>query len=356
MNLLIKDCVHVGDILYCISRDYNIVFSYDLSSGSVELLTSIPGEPANEAEVCGAIDYHDGKLLLLPNKTNCIWIYDLAGKDLLRIEREQLPHCGTGGMLQTAKKGNTIYMIGSSYPAIMRLDMESGDIKYITAPFEKANDRIKNIEDAYFRAHHASKGNEIYLASCLDNYVLRFSLIDESYEWLKVGRADQNYAGIDYDGEKFWMAPRKSGTIVVWDGKDQYEDIAIPAECIMRDSSYLSAVCFEDRVYIPNQCDAQSIVISNVGSAETKLMEKKIVFMKKTTENEMIYQFADGDGRILSGGNSREISPQCDIDVLQEFFLKNNVTLFDDREVVKESEMWSLDMFIKHVSCKSGEI
>ena len=353
MNLLIKDCVHVGELLYCISRDFNLVFSYNLSSENIELLTSIPGECANETEVCGAIDFYEGKLLLLPNKTNHIWIYDLEGKKLSRIERKDLPHYGSGGMLQTVRNGRAIYIIGSSYPAMIRLDMENRDIKYITAPFEDVNKRIKNIDDAYFRTHHAIKENNIYMASCLDNYILRFSIIDESYEWLKVGRADQKYAGLDYDGKNFWMAPRKSGTIVAWDGKNRYEEILLPEGCIMRDYSYLSAVCFEDKVYIPNQCDAQSIEISSDG---VKLIEKQIVFMKKTRGNEMIYQLADGEGWISCLGNNRKISLEFDAIALQDFFLKNNVVLFNNRDVIVESEIRSLDMFIKFVSCKSGEI
>lgn len=346
MVLLIKDCVRVGDTLYCISRDFNVVFSYDLLDEKIELLVSIPDQCANETEVCGGIDFYDGKLLLLPNKTNSIWIYDLVEKTLSKIVRKEFPHYGTGGMLQTVRTGRTIYMVGSSYPAIIRFDEASESIKYITAPFEEANIRLKNKTDAYFRTHHAIKGKDVYMASCMDNYILRFSLIDESYEWIKVGKADQRYAGIDYDGENFWMAPRKSGSIVVWDGKNRCEEVAFPEGCGMKKGcSYLGTVCFKDKVYIPNQCDAQSFEISNNG---IQLIEEQIVFMKKIKEDEMIYQLASGRGRIVRLGNSRKISFEFDTNVLRRFFLKNNVRLFNIKEKIIESEVLSLDMFLKY--------
>lgn len=64
------------------------------------------------------------------------------------------------------------------------------------------------LKDAFFRTHHAVRGEWLYLASCVDNTVLKFNLKTNEYKWLSIGSDDNKFSGIVYSLNDFWLSPR----------------------------------------------------------------------------------------------------------------------------------------------------
>ncbi len=84
----------------------NLIFSIDINDNKIELITHIPNISFLYDELIGAIDICENKLVIAPNKTNEIWIYDIDKREWNNIERDEFAHVGTGGMLQIVKNNN----------------------------------------------------------------------------------------------------------------------------------------------------------------------------------------------------------------------------------------------------------
>mgnify|MGYP003359352554 CR=1 FL=1 len=111
-----------------------------------------------------------------------------------------------------------MYLIGSSYPAIIKLDVSKMKAEYIKEPFIEKVKKMGELKDAFFRTHHAVRGEWLYLASCVDNTVLKFNLKTNEYKWLSIGSDDNKFSGIVYSLNDFWLSPRTTEKIIKWDG------------------------------------------------------------------------------------------------------------------------------------------
>lgn len=89
--------------------------------------------------------------------------------------------------------------------------------------------------------------NILYLASYLDNFVLKFDMETRKHEWIKMGNEDHTYSAITRDGENFWLPPRVKGDIVKWDGKENTQILPLPKELEQTVPEYTWAACYDGK-------------------------------------------------------------------------------------------------------------
>ena len=74
------------------------------------------------------------------------------------------------------------------------------------------------------------KENWLYTPILQTNQILKLELETGSYELISVGDRENQYVGIVWDGDAFWLAPRKNGVYVKWDGYHQVIEYSLPSE------------------------------------------------------------------------------------------------------------------------------
>lgn len=348
VKLLAKDCTQKDNIIYFVAQKMNLLYSLDMITNKIMLVDCIPEEAAIVDQMCGAITVYDNKLILAPNKNKKIWIYDLSQKKWKTIIRKDLECYGPGGMLQIIDWKDSIYIVGSSYPSIIKLKKDTEEITYIEGPYIEKK-KIALINDAYFRSQHALKGNKAYFASCVDNYVLEFDLDTEEYKWIMVGGKECRYSGIVFDGNDFWLSPRTRSSVVKWDRKNKFVEIPLPTDYNL-EINYFLGICYDgQKIILPCMIDTNSAYFDRCG--KIKSVSKKFAFAKQIDSVDVMCQNYDGNFVIIHDGEIvYEKKLYFDMTELEKFFIKKGKKIFADSTTFMEGEIFSLDSFLDFVS------
>ena len=205
----------IGGKYYFVASEMNAVCSIDVQTERVEIIGSIPEEAVFSERVCAKIVVWNGELIFVPMNGKKIWFYRLEGKiwHSLYIKNEKLQRKVRQAFIYKDK----LFMVGCHYPAIICVDLITEDVKYIEAPFKVVQDiYIKRDLYGYFRHDCVLKENLLYFASFITNKVLLFNLEDFHWEYVTVGKSENGYSGIAWDGKfeviflLFWCFGRRS--------------------------------------------------------------------------------------------------------------------------------------------------
>ncbi len=349
-----EDVVRSGDYYYFVALELNALCRIGIKYGTIEVVDSIPGEGLYSERVCSKIYALEDQLLFLPMNGEKIWVYKIGKAQWRSIELENSALTGMK-MMQAVKHGNRIYLIGCFYPAIVVWDSGTGRIDYIREPYGIMKDLQAREKINYFRCDYALKEDVLYLASCLTNAVLKLNLTSHRWEFVRVGKSGNQYAGITRDKECFWLAPRTGNCLVRWDGYDSFREYAIEDEQIKGFFRFTGAVMRGDTVIFPAKDGRVTYEIQNGDSSALKRRSHNYLFYKVTEDGETISGTPDGVIRIESAlGEVFKI--KCEIPVteirgkldndgsrLKEYFLKREY-------ITEENPMVSIKEFCMYLT------
>ena len=158
------------------------------------------------------IQAYRGKLIFTPLVSKKIYIYDVVSGELKGIPYGLK---GMSGFSVSVLYGQYLYMFPTYYPGILRMNVETYALETIDTWINGQLESCRISEDAYFRGDYVRDGNTLYLSLCNAHAVLEFHLENGHCAIHNVGA--QGYSTIASDGKRFWMAPRRKGSIVRWD-------------------------------------------------------------------------------------------------------------------------------------------
>lgn len=328
VTLLTEDCVQVENKIYFIARDINVVCSLDLNTQKVQIVDSIPEEDILASRLGAKIVHWRNELIFAPMKAKKIWLYNLDTKEWHGIKRKEIGDKKENGlMFQAVLHGDKLFVIGSDYPAIICLDLLSEQTTYIESPYNRLKEVKEKIGDIYFRHGYVQRGTRIYMASCLDNYVLEFDMETLKHQWIKVGSEKNRYSGITWDGENFWLAPRTNTPIVKWDGGNVVEEYSLPEGFEQEMTYFLGAVYDNGRIILPRMKNC-AIDIVDLEKGKMKLDEKRYSFYHRADNQGIVGQTLDGIMEICDR-KSRSVCFKCVIDKkkIAEYFFSKNIHL-----------------------------
>lgn len=346
-----KDCVKAGDTFYFISSKMNLIFSANMTTDEVAIVDILPEKTGLCEDFSGAISaYQNNKLVITPNKSDTIWIYDLQSKEWQGIHRKNLAHVGSGGMLQIIENGDNYYFVGSSYPAIINLNFATMELKYIMEPFEDKKSMIPQPKDAFFRSHHARVGDFLYLASCLDNTVLRYNLSTNEYRWMSVGNSENKYSGIVYDGEKFWLAPRSNGKIVKWDGNLGVDTVDLPM-AFAKENNYFLGICFDGKkIILPNLIEENTVIVNKTDN-KSNLIPIRYSMMKQFDNGDLVSEDYLGNFAYLHNGKQLYGKKICiSKSEIEDIYEAKRASIFRGNNPYKEDCLFGLESFVKDLT------
>lgn len=330
IDLLACRCTCWGGKLYCMERDINLIFSIDLQDGTLELTDIIPQQDIRQNVICGHMTAYNGKLILTPHRTRKVWIYDLSSKDWDSIEIiEKENSYGLSGIYQSYIYNNNIFLIGGGYPAIIRLDIENKSCDYIESPYKDMISRHTDIDFFYFRLHGVQLENNLFLASCLDNYILKFDMETEKYQWIKIGSDNCAYSEITWDGSNFWLAPRLNCDIVKWDGKEKTEILPMPPELKPTTDTYAWGAYYDgEHVIFPCVSHPKSIVI-DIQNDTFEIQDQQYTVYTRLDDGMVVNQTINGDLTVKTKDLvSKTYHPAISRDELKRFYEENGIPVF----------------------------
>lgn len=343
VKLLVKDCVKVNNVFYCIAKQFNLIFSLDMNSDKVEILSIIPDNAYEGEEFSGCITFYNDELFIGPIMSNNIWIFNIKTKKWDKIERKEISNTSAGSLLQAFVYNEHVYMIGGSYPAIIIINPKTKEIEYIEKPFKDKNE--KDITDAFFRAEHVLIDDNIYIPCCFDNTVLKMNLRTREYEWIKVGASLNRYSGITFDGSFFWLAPRHNSNVVQWDGKLNVYEFELPERYDV--SVYFGGCCRSgNEIYFCNIVNGETFSV-DINEKTRKEAKHKYILIKEF-DNLTVFQKMDGFFEIYIN-SCLDISFDLNINFneINKKYIDNDLSFKCKNNIYAEGEPFSLGAFLE---------
>lgn len=358
MKLTAEDCVCIGDYLYFISMECNMIFRLCISSGVIEIVDCLPEEYFDTERLGSKILSWQNHLIFAPMNGKKIWQYDLLKKTWKGYDIKKL--IGLNNlckMFQAVEYNNGFVFIGCNYPALTVLNPDSGEIFYIEKPYEEYKDLEIIENDVFFRTDCVLKGEMLYVASCLTNTVLKFNLATYEYKYIRIGSDDMRFSGIDYDGEFFYLAPRKKGALIQWDGHEKITEINLPY--INKDEmmTFVNVVCKGNEIVLAMSAatkDEQSMVIDKTiigGKDAIKTIDKRYYFYRKIGKD--FYVSLDDKKELQIIKENKVFSYKMEIDdyIISRFIKEKKQDPFwmgfnTEKEIHVENEAIGLNVFL----------
>lgn len=292
-------CIKIEDKYFFVGRDLGIIYSVSEKTGEAKIEGKLPEKNNGHYRLCGEILRFEDKVIFVPLNNEELQIYDCTEKRWISIDIEQVKDCSADRFFSAVIHRRKLIMLGANYPAIMIVDMDSYETRYIKEIYEPLKELKKEKNDAYIRNNICCIGDKIYAASCISNEVLVFDIEKYTWSWHRVGDDDNRYSGIAYDGEAFWIAPRRKGSVIKWiaesDEITEYQLIDMKY-----DKLYFTGVIYDgENLIFPGMENRQTLIV-NPKEADIKksciIIDENFTFFK-VMDNK--YCGVTSDGRFI---------------------------------------------------------
>lgn len=212
-----EDCYIEEDVMWFANFMFNGLFKADINTGKVEFLGHFPKEALGTQRLHASIKKYKEQLIFTPAQGRYISIYNMKDNTFKTIEVEDSKFKYAGPKFAASVQFNEyIFMIPQAYHAIIRLNVETEEVTYITKWYEKEKVGQLAKDAMLFRREGVSIGNKVYLASGQHNAIFEFNMETLEGKYIKVGKQFRRFKDVCYDGKYFYLAPRDAGGIVRW--------------------------------------------------------------------------------------------------------------------------------------------
>ena len=203
----------------------NGVCRIDKVSGKAELLEYFEDYSWNQGNLYHSIQKAGDQIVFVPSLAESIAVYDVWQKKISYISLQAVDGTGRKETYPGIKfwssilYGSFVYMFGYSYPAILKLNVETKEVKYLTDWVEKIEKRIVKTTDSrgYFLEGTVFSHYAFIPCGCT-NAVLKLNLLTDQTEVIDLDTSVDGFGGIAFDGEDFWLVGRgkNSNCLICW--------------------------------------------------------------------------------------------------------------------------------------------
>lgn len=253
-------------------RDCNELYCLDLEEGYPKMVCKFDAEKEYQPRLFGGLIPLKGKLYAIPCAAEKLYEIDTAAGEVKGIALKEPQPGGYPQYMERMKFlsghafNDRIYLVPTTYPAIVEYDSATGEIRYYDGWIKEIE---KECNKGFFRKS-CMAGEKIYMPGALGNFVLEFDVETKRHRIFRVGSEKCAYSSICRKGELFWLSPRSKGPVVAWNPHTgewreywDFPDNYTPCLC-----SFSDIVCFEDCLYCTPMYGGMLIKITDAGKMQ----------------------------------------------------------------------------------------
>lgn len=218
-------CV-VGNKIWFFINSIRSICYYDIENKLLEYVIEIQDDASIDYRLFSDIQYYDGRLILIPQAADKIYIYVIDNHCIEKVEikkyssNQKLSYNAKVKFSSSVIVDNEIFMIPRRYPAILRFNVDTYEQTYYDEWIGDVSD-FQNIEGAYFRCRPWSINDQIYLACFNADMFFRFDASCNKCFIIRKKRTDRGYSAILKIESEFWLMERSAKEILICneDGK-----------------------------------------------------------------------------------------------------------------------------------------
>ena len=215
-----------GDYVYFAEERFNALYRMDKHSLVLEYLGEFPNEQGDV--LYRQIVKNNGKLYFTPYKARKVGVFDLEKQEFCDgIEIKSLGDSyklgeysyKTGDYLYSAFIGaisykQYIYFTPAFYPAIARLDTDSGEILYIDDFMSGLSNLVNANEKMFIFVTPVSEKSFAIACRCASAFI-QFNMETNKTKVIQIDDSNNRYNAIIYDGNSYWLCPARVGMPIV---------------------------------------------------------------------------------------------------------------------------------------------
>ena len=266
-----EDAYFDGEKLWFASSSLNGLFCLNIESGETFLKGTFPGEDTHGVRLFSKVIEINNKLFFIPFNATCIIEYDFENQDFRRIELENREV--KGKFLSYSVYDEYIYLMPRSYGSIVRYNFFTDQIEYMKS-WNHMVCKYSKENDIWFRDIER-KDNTLYCPFYQKNLMFKFDLKSEKIEICEIGKENDIFMSIKFDGENFWLIPNHIQEIGCWnEAKNELVyigDFDKKLKFLNSVAPFLTSIIVKDNIYIL-PCFADEVLKININSKSSEVL------------------------------------------------------------------------------------
>ncbi len=202
--------------IWTIPVESNNLIAVNIETGETSLIMTLPG--IGQKRLYSKIIRYNNTLFFIPLSAENILALNLHDYKLSNIkvnlpEREEnlINYNSSLKFASALIVEDYLYVLGCTFPAIVRMSLETNEITYYTDWVEKVEKYRTNINDVYFRSYF-KKDNKLYLPVCCGNMIVIFDLEDGNSEVQIIG--EDTYSDVVVLDTGKYLSSKQSGKLL----------------------------------------------------------------------------------------------------------------------------------------------
>lgn len=260
---------------------YNALFKLDEDADKAQCMGCFSKEQDTNRLYLDIVQYQE-KLVFVPLKANAVSLYDMNRGEFtyipIRLPAEDMH---TGVTYSSNSKftfagiwENKLYLFPGTYPAIIRVNIDSCEVEYLYEPIDELGKLIREKEGVYFRTGIV-QGNLVKMWCEPAKAVVEFDMCSESLRVCRQLSDIDKYIEMVSDGKNYWLIPReqKANLLKLSEDFQIVGSITLPEGIAPEGISYLRGVCTDDYLLVfPAAAEHVMKVSLNDNTAEATLI------------------------------------------------------------------------------------
>ena len=187
-KLWFDSAVEADGSLWFAASNLNGIFKADKKTGKSQFITNFPQYPNYAVRLYIACTLVRRKIVFAPCNAKEISIYDIDKKELntIPLDKRTVEHCKSALFYAAFEYEGFAYLIGMSYPGILKIDVDTYEVSIIRGPFERYYTRGEYDYEAHFRHSVTLKDNILYLPAIRENGLVCMNMETCNCEFLEV--------------------------------------------------------------------------------------------------------------------------------------------------------------------------
>lgn len=238
-HLSYQHCYEEEDYIWFSEIKFNGFYKMKKDTLKAEFLFHFPGENIETARLHGKVEKVGDWLVFFPIAGKNITLYHLVTEEVKTFPLKEMTGEYLIKYLPNAKIarcfsfGNVLYFTPSTYPAIVKLDLETMSLTYLTQWRTELETHILKDRAVQLNIYFGGiqeKEEGLLLACCCAPCVLHFDVQTEQFRITKIQTTAPAFQTMREIEEELWLMPRLGITHTFWNpdtGETQTKDIDI---------------------------------------------------------------------------------------------------------------------------------
>lgn len=177
------------------NRD-NVLYRMELADMRTAPVAAVPAEPGDSFRMTPECIKYRNKICCLPDKGDCVWVYDLETRLFNNIQIDGLKEKRIG-IHNYWIEGNVLWCVSCGTNRIYAIDLESVQITGCFDVFDETGDQVGRLS--------VKVNNKIYCVSRTSAMVCEFDIVKKELVYFSLCIDDRGINTIAYDGADFWL-------------------------------------------------------------------------------------------------------------------------------------------------------